>query len=120
MLFEKGSGISFERVCYMCPKCNQGYFFNNNENFSTICPKCNIEMVCVEKKFVTLEQEEKRKRDHKRIVDGTFPVAKCPTCRSADVSKISGAERTISILGLGIFSKKINKSFKCNSCGYTW
>ena len=21
---------------------------------------------------------------------------------------------------LGIFSKKINKSFKCNSCGYTW
>ncbi len=120
MFFEKGSGTIFERVCYMCPKCNQMHFFYTNESFSTLCPECNIEMTCVEKKIVTLEQEEKRQRDHKKIVDGTFPVAKCPTCRSADVSKISGAERTMSILGLGIFSKKINKSFKCNSCGYTW
>lgn len=120
MLFEKGSGISFERVCYMCPKCNQGYFFNNNENFSTICPKCNIEMVCVEKKFVTLEQEEKRKRDYERIVNGTFHVPKCPTCQSANIRKIGSVERGASIWAFGLFSKKINKTFKCNSCGYTW
>ncbi|MCI8714084.1 MAG: hypothetical protein HFH23_18000 [Ruminococcus sp.] len=46
--------------------------------------------------------------------------AKCPTCGSTNVRSISGAERGASILGLGIFSNKINKSFKCNSCGYTW
>ena len=39
----------YERVAYMCPKCHQGHFYNNSEEFSTICSKCNVEMVCVEK-----------------------------------------------------------------------
>lgn len=120
MFFEKGSGVILERVCYMCPKCNQGHFFYTSEEFSTLCPKCNIEMVCVEKKFVTLEQEEKRKKDHERIVNGTFHIPKCPTCQSTDIRKIGGLERGASIIGLGLFSKKINKTFKCNNCGYTW
>lgn len=45
---------------------------------------------------------------------------KCPTCGSTDVQKITGLERGISIATLSLFSKKINKSFKCNHCGYTW
>lgn len=45
---------------------------------------------------------------------------KCPTCGSADVQKISGLERGVSVVAWGLFSKKINKSFKCNKCGYTW
>ena len=44
----------------------------------------------------------------------------CPTCHSKNVQSISGIERGASIVGLGIFSKKINKSFKCKHCGYTW
>lgn len=48
------------------------------------------------------------------------PKIKCPTCSSTDVRKISGSERVGSVMMLGIFSKKINKSFKCNNCGYTW
>lgn len=44
----------------------------------------------------------------------------CPFCNSTDVRKISGGERAISILGLGLLSKKINKSFKCNKCGGTF
>lgn len=44
----------------------------------------------------------------------------CPHCHSADIQKISGLERAGSIAILGIFSKKINKSFKCKQCGYTW
>lgn len=47
-------------------------------------------------------------------------VPKCPTCGSLDVGNIGGLERGASILTLGIFSKKINKSFKCNNCGYLW
>lgn len=45
---------------------------------------------------------------------------KCPTCSSNNVQKIGTGERAVSVAMLGIFSKKINKSFKCKNCGYTW
>ena len=44
----------------------------------------------------------------------------CPTCKSNNVAKIGAGERAVSVGLLGIFSKKINKTYKCNSCGYTW
>ena len=44
----------------------------------------------------------------------------CPYCNSTNVKKISGTERVASVAMMGIFSKKINKSFKCNSCGGTF
>lgn len=45
---------------------------------------------------------------------------KCPTCGSTNIKKIGGVERGASIWAFGIFSKKINKTFKCCNCGYTW
>ena len=45
---------------------------------------------------------------------------KCPTCSSTNIRKIGTGERAVSILGLGLFSKKINKTWKCNNCGHTW
>ena len=50
----------------------------------------------------------------------TSNTPKCPTCGSNNIRKISTGERIVSVGMLGLFSKKINKSFKCNSCGYTW
>lgn len=47
-------------------------------------------------------------------------VPRCPTCGSTHVHKISGLDRAASVMLFGIFSKKINKSFKCDNCGYTW
>ena len=47
-------------------------------------------------------------------------VPKCPTCGSTYIRKMSGIERGASIAAFGIFSKKINKTFKCGNCGYTW
>lgn len=47
-------------------------------------------------------------------------VPKCPTCGSTNISKIGTGERVMSVLGLGILSKKINKTWKCNNCGHTW
>lgn len=44
----------------------------------------------------------------------------CPNCNSSNVKPISGTERAVSVLGLGILSKKINKSYKCLNCKYTW
>lgn len=44
----------------------------------------------------------------------------CPYCDSTNIKKISGTERAASIALIGIFSNKINKSFKCNNCGGTF
>ena len=43
-----------------------------------------------------------------------------PHCHSTDIKPISGLSRGASIAMWGVFSKKINKSFKCKNCGYTW
>ena len=45
---------------------------------------------------------------------------KCPHCNSTNIKPITTGERIGSITMLGIFSKKINKSFKCLDCKYTW
>lgn len=47
-------------------------------------------------------------------------VPKCPTCGSTNIEKIGGLERAGSVYMFGIFSKKINKSFKCCNCKFTW
>ena len=54
------------------------------------------------------EQERVRRMPH------------CPHCNSTDIKSISGLNRGASIAMWGIFSNKINKSFECKSCGYTW
>lgn len=56
-------------------------------------------------------------RSNRKQTDNT---PKCPHCHSANIQKIGTLERAGSITMLGVFSKKINKSFKCKSCGYTW
>lgn len=52
------------------------------------------------------------------ILRDTSP--QCPNCHSTMIRKIDALERAGSVAMLGIFSKKINKSFKCQKCGYTW
>lgn len=47
-------------------------------------------------------------------------IPKCPTCGSINIQKISTGERALSVIGLGLLSKKINKTWKCNNCGHTW
>lgn len=65
--------------------------------------------------------ENKTKLDHgKQILEEQSRLPGCPTCHSKNVQPISGIERGASIIGLGVFSKKINKSYKCKHCGYTW
>lgn len=54
------------------------------------------------------------------ILEEKSRVPKCPTCGSTNIRKMSGVERGASISAFGIFSKKINKTFKCGNCGYTW
>lgn len=69
------------------------------------------------------------KRSHQRMLDIDAAVTyqqrmasmpKCPTCGSMSVVKMGAFERGMSIAFGGIFSNKINKTFRCNQCGYTW
>ena len=48
-------------------------------------------------------------------------IAKCPTCSSSNILKISGISKAGSVVAFGIFSiGKISKTFECKSCGYRW
>ena len=106
----------YERVCYMCPKCNQGHFFNKVEEFSTICPKCNEEMICVESKFVSKEQEEKREAELNRIFSQSATLVYCPYCNSVNTSKISTTAKMINTAIFGVLGTKRHKQWHCNHC----
>lgn len=46
---------------------------------------------------------------------------KCPTCKSENVNKISGASKMGSALMWGVFAAgKISKTYECKKCGYKW
>lgn len=90
---------------FKCDKCgNDTYLEAENEYEKVlICEKC-AECYVVE---------------HKK--DKPQPnIPKCPTCNSTNIQKIGTGERVASVAMLGLFSKKINKTFKCKDCGFTW
>lgn len=51
---------------------------------------------------------------------GNFNVAKCPSCGSANISKIGIVNRALSVSLFGLASNKIGKNYKCNNCGTAW
>lgn len=54
------------------------------------------------------------------VEDANKNIPHCPTCGSTNIKPITATERATSIIGLGIFSKKINKTYKCLICKHTW
>ena len=111
----------------MCPnkECCHMEFFNADHEHFTKCPDCGEEMKQIGKpKRVSFEEEERRKRDLENTIqkakNGVLNTPKCPTCGCGNIRKIGGLERGTSVLTLGLFSNKINKTFKCNQCGHTW
>ena len=68
------------------------------------------------KQFIQQQEELEWIREQER----KSYLPHCPTCGSTDIKKISGTERAMSIIALGIFSNKINKSYKCLNCKCTW
>lgn len=70
--------------------------------------------------YKSREEVDKRRKELEWKLAHPPQIPRCPTCQSSDIHHISGTERVGSVITLGLFSKKINKSFKCNNCGYTW
>lgn len=87
-----------------CPKCGR---YGDKADGDKLCFFCGCKLIT---------QDEYSSNDYK----ADKPTVSCPYCNSTNVKKISGTERAISIVTLGILSKKINKSFKCNNCDGTF
>ncbi len=135
---------------YNCPICNSIFYkLNNNEGKQLIKMNQIQRIQWIESKIghsIPEElnelrenykqnkiQEISQKNEHeqkmklnvalehgKAIMEEQSHQPECPTCHSKNIQRISGVERGASIVMLGLFSKKINKSFKCKNCGYTW
>ena len=104
---------------YRCKKCDERYSFDTSKEYSKLCPTCNVEMDFWVNMDCDTDLAERRK-NQTPIVPSSKPTITCPYCQSTNTKPISGTERAVSILGLGIFSKKINKSCKCLDCKCTW
>lgn len=51
----------------------------------------------------------------------TKNIAKCPTCGSERIVRISPGGKVFKIAALGIFGLgDVHKIFRCLSCGYKW
>lgn len=119
-----------------CPKCLNASW--TKDGIGETCIFCNTKMkksiyatydevhqFCENHPELKQSPEFSQEAYNKRI--GYVPVdymnvnsPKCPTCGSSNVQNIGTGERVASVAMFGLFSKKINKSFKCNNCGYTW
>lgn len=105
-----------------CPSCNKEILDNVRA-----CPYCGFDEIS--SYLLYLEKEKQSKyidytSFHNNITiqpqTQLQNIPKCPTCGSTNIRKMGGVERGASIAAFGIFSKKINKTFKCGNCGYTW
>ena len=82
------------------------------------------ELRAVERKRKEGERDAKRKEEAmqklmEQVHSSVSSKPRCPTCGSTNVTKIDAIDRAVSIGTLGIFSNKINKSFKCKDYGCT-
>ena len=90
------------------------------KKITMLCELTNNDVDLMEAKNIVLKYhptKQQEQAEKNRVEENTL---RCPNCHSTNIKPISGTERAVSIIGLGIFSKKINKSFKCLDCKYTW
>lgn len=122
--------------CNPCPVCKQELqqfpidgrdlleitlFCNDDKDFVDAMIKLHEENIIdyqIKLKEITKINEQEIEEEYRKQEQANLP--KCPTCGSTNIRKIGSVERGTSIVAFGIFSKKINKTFKCGNCGYTW
>lgn len=70
-----------------------------------------------DKELLEADLQFKARQNAKKAAANTLH---CPTCGSTNIKKLDVVDRVVSVGFFGIFSNKINKSFKCKDCGCTW
>lgn len=120
----------------ICEYCNSTVVqtnIDNKECFKKLCNLSNEEFenyaINLAKKYGDNFSEEDCKHRRKVIKERMdnwqpkstqhqpSPQVTCPYCKSTNTKKISAVSRAGSILGFGLFSKKLGKEWHCNDCG---
>ncbi len=85
---------------------------DNAKTIKNILLKDNIEVEIEENDNFASEN------DHNTLIDINIP--KCPTCGSTNIRRISGSKKAASIIGFGILSNNLGKTYECLNCKYKW
>ncbi len=133
-IFNSGYYSWLQDDCYECPANGCGHKLIDinlsKEDFNLIISISTdidfLELMIYLKENDLIEYEVKlnqfktqlQQQESIKAQNDTTP--KCPHCKSTNIRPISGLNRGVSIAVWGIFSKKINKSFECLNCNYTW
>lgn len=105
------TSLSYDDFCVLCDISEDNAFL---QAMIDLKEKDIIEYNLKMSQFKSqLEQQKSNK-----LQNDTTP--RCPHCKSTNIKPISALNRGASIAMLGVFSKKINKSFECLNCKYTW
>lgn len=109
-------------ICYKCPNCGRVYRYREEGYYQ--CLNCRYPLKKAEDVKTVRHPELNPMLSDNHVIgtvsDPTKPTPKCPTCGSANVSKIGNFNRMLSISFFGLASSKIGKTHKCNNCGTTW
>lgn len=93
---------------------------HNPKLYQSMIALYNQDIVEYELKMSQFRTQYEQQESIKQIQEEEKNKPKCPHCNSTHIQKISTTERAASVIGFGILSKKIGKSFKCLDCKYTW
>lgn len=109
------------------------YALNQIEASIPKCPTCGSTISEELLNEILLKEDKKRREEEirqsrmkaqttvaARELEQQNEIAKCPTCNSTDIEKISMVGKITSVSVFGLASNNIGKTFKCNKCGYKW
>lgn len=102
-----------------CTLCGREYL-----KPQAICPKCNIVLMKLSD-YERLGMEANRANFQKEVerqekLQKQQNIPKCPTCGSTDIKKLSTTSKVLGVGLLGLASKTVGKTYKCNKCGCYW
>ena len=94
----------------MCNGC-----FSMLENDIQVCPKCkSTSFTYLFENNGSINEQAKQQCEQQY-------QPHCPTCGSTDIEKIRTGSKVGAGAIFGLFALgHINKTFKCNNCGYKW
>ena len=119
-----------------CPSCLETSWIMDNDD--GVCVFCKIKMKDSIygthdevynytknhpelKKSPEFSEEAYNKRiNYVPVEYGSSSSAKCPTCNSQNIKRVSTTSKVVNTAVFGIFGTKRYKQFHCNSCGYEW
>lgn len=116
------TGVSYEEYRALpktkkCSKCKRKY-----PKMFIKCPKCNNQLTKISAENKKMDMQINAIREQtQEFYDKQQPnLPKCPNCQSTNVQKLSTTSKVIGVGLLGLASKTVGKTYKCNKCGYYW